>query len=76
MNVILIVGVIVLSVMLLCTILVIIFKRYDGQIVVRKDLSGKQIFSLELDKTPEEIASMKSVTFNVINEEENPDMPL
>lgn len=39
-----------------------------GQIVVTQDETGKKVFSLELDKDPEEIQGMKSVTFNITDE--------
>ena len=52
----------------------------DGQIVITQTENGAKNFSLELDKTPEEIEKMKSVTFDVTDKEsaegyENPDQP-
>ncbi|MET0785750.1 MAG: hypothetical protein ABWY25_03515 [Paenisporosarcina sp.] len=42
-------------------------KHPDGQIIIHIDSSGKKIFSLELDKGPEEIENMKNVHFKVIS---------
>lgn len=41
-------------------------KSYDGVIVITRDRTGKKLFSLELDKTPEEIEKMKNVSFKVV----------
>jgi hypothetical protein len=40
--------------------------KIDGQIMITMDDAGKKMFSLELDKTPDEIENMKFITFEVI----------
>jgi hypothetical protein len=61
---------IVIAVLLIAYVLLIFKKkRPDGQIVIKIDSSGKKIFSLELDKGPEEIENMKNVHFKVISNE-------
>lgn len=42
-------------------------KPHDGEIVITTDYAGKKIFSLELDKTPEELEKMKRVAFKVVS---------
>jgi hypothetical protein len=40
--------------------------KTDGEIVVTTDLeTGKKVFSLEIDKTPEEIEAMDVILFRV-----------
>lgn len=50
---------------------VYLWKRrpHDGEIVITTNRDGKKIFSLELDKTPEEIEKMKRVSFKVVSHE-------
>ena len=65
--------IIFLSVIILIGLLVqlYLFKRkrkFDGSMVV-KHRNGKKFFSLELDKDPDELSSMKFIVFKVINEE-------
>jgi septation ring formation regulator EzrA len=38
-----------------------------GQIVITVDERGKKLFSLELDKNPDEIANMTNIVFKVVN---------
>jgi hypothetical protein len=38
-----------------------------GQIIITVDERGKKLFSLELDKNPDEIANMRSILFKVVN---------
>jgi hypothetical protein len=38
-----------------------------GQIVITVDDRGKKLFSLELDKNPDEIANMTNIVFKVVN---------
>lgn len=61
---IIIIGIVVIAICLN----VFLWKRrsHDGEIVITTDRSGKKIFSLELDKTPEEIEKMKRVSFKVV----------
>lgn len=47
--------------------------RYDGQIVIRTEETGKRVFSLELNKDPDEIENMGAVLFKV-REEEPPEL--
>lgn len=65
---------ILLGFALLCSISYIFFlkrklPRIDGQIVITKDDAGKKIFSLELDKDPEDIQIMKFVVFTITDKE-------
>ena len=55
---------------------VYLWKRrpYDGQMVITTDRSGKKIFSMELDKTPDEIERMKQVSFKVVSVESTDDI--
>ena len=76
-----VVGTIALITTFLGVVLGVSSKRYKadtssntGQIVVTQDETGKKTFSLELDKSPEEIGNMGTVTFNV-TKNENPDKP-
>lgn len=46
-------------------------RSYDGIIVITRDRIGKKLFSLELDKTPEEIEKMKIVSFKVVPMDED-----
>jgi hypothetical protein len=46
-------------------------RSYDGVIVITRDRTGKKLFSLELDKTPEEIEKMKSISFKVVPMDED-----
>jgi hypothetical protein len=39
-----------------------------GQIVITIDERGKKLFSLELDKNPDEIEKMKYIIFEVVDE--------
>ncbi len=48
-------------------------RPHDGEIVITTDYSGKKIFSLELDKTPEEIEKMKRVAFKVVSPKQDLD---
>jgi hypothetical protein len=41
-------------------------KTPDGRIIVTRNKAGSQVFSLELEKTPEEIASMRMIFFKVV----------
>jgi stress response protein SCP2 len=61
----------ILAGILICTVLfTIIFMvkkpAPDGKIVVTQGSSGKKVFSLELDKTPEEIETMNVISFKVV----------
>lgn len=47
-------------------VFVIYFKKPDGEIVISTDEEGKTLFSLELDKSPEEIEEMDLVSFKVV----------
>ena len=38
----------------------------EGKIVITEGLDGKKLFSLELDKTPEEIEAMDVISFKVV----------
>lgn len=42
------------------------YRRKDGEIIIT-EIDGKKLFSLELTKTPEEIANMSFIVFKVIN---------
>ncbi|MET0786969.1 MAG: hypothetical protein ABWY25_09700 [Paenisporosarcina sp.] len=44
-------------------------KKIDGQIVVKENEDGKKVFSLELNRSPDEIENMKQITFKVANQE-------
>ena len=48
---------------------VYLWKRrpHDGEIVITTNRDGRKVFSLELDKTPEEIEKMKRVSFKVVS---------
>ena len=62
--------IVLIGVLIIATCLnVLLWKRrsHDGEIVVTRDRNGKKTFSLELDKTPEEIESMKRVSFKVVS---------
>lgn len=43
-------------------------RNYDGQIVITRKEDGKRIFSLELNKNPSELAEMKTVLFEVVEQ--------
>jgi hypothetical protein len=45
-------------------------RKTDGELIVVVNDNGKKLFSLELDTPPEEILKMKTITFKVINENE------
>ena len=45
-------------------------RKIDGELIVVTNDNGKTLFSLELDTPPEEILKMKTITFKVINENE------
>lgn len=57
-----------LLVILLSVTLVIVLKRQDGYILVRKT-EDRKIFTLELHKEPEEFEKMRYVRFRVIDED-------
>lgn len=40
-------------------------KRYDGNIIVSKKKDGKQLYSLEINRNPEDLAHMDTVLFKV-----------
>ena len=42
--------------------------RSDGQIVIMEKEDGTKLFSLEIDKNPDEIAKMKYVCFKITGE--------
>lgn len=42
------------------------YRRKDGEIIIT-EIDGKKLFSLELEKSPEEIANMTFIVFKVIN---------
>lgn len=44
-------------------------RPHDGEIVVTTDRNGKKTFSLELERTPEEIEKMKRISFKVVSHE-------
>ena len=43
------------------------FRDYDGTVVVTTDENGKRIFSLELDRDPDEIEQMDNILFKVVS---------
>jgi len=43
-------------------------RHADGHIVITEDEDGKKMFTLELDKNPDEIASMDYILFKVTGE--------
>jgi len=42
-------------------------KHYVGSMILTQE-GDKKIFSLELDKDPDELASMESITFKIVQE--------
>ena len=63
-----------LSVMLFFFILISIllairlhYRPYDGTVVITTDENGKRIFSLELDRDPDEIEEMDNILFKVMS---------
>lgn len=40
---------------------------FQGELIVTQSKEGKKIFSLELDRSPEDIINMESITFKVID---------
>jgi len=59
----------ILIVMLIWQFLVARHNRKSyGQIVITEAIDGKKTFSLEIDKNPDEIASMGFITFKVTKE--------
>ena len=45
--------------------------KHDGQIVITTNEEGKKIFTLELDKDPEEIENLNSISFKVTGEQKS-----
>ena len=43
-------------------------RSHDGLIVITRDEEGKKLFSLELDKEPDDIEQMRYVVFKVTDE--------
>jgi hypothetical protein len=63
---------IVIIVLLVITIVVLLFRNYrsyDGQVVITTAPDGKKLFTLELDRNPDEIENMKRISFKVTSEE-------
>ncbi|MET0786520.1 MAG: phage holin [Paenisporosarcina sp.] len=73
-NELLVIGVIIILALICGIILQIYSNRYNpkilfhGQIVVIENEDGNKVFSLELEKNPDEIASMDSITFKVTDQ--------
>jgi hypothetical protein len=55
--------------MMLMYVLLKFRARDDGQIVITTTEDGKRIFSLELDKDPDELELMERVTFKVTDQQ-------
>jgi hypothetical protein len=45
-------------------------QKVDGDILILTTNEGKKLFSLELDKSPEEMEKMKFIVFKVVKSEE------
>jgi hypothetical protein len=64
-----ILAICILTVILVWQFLVARHNRKSyGQIVITEAIDGKKTFSLEIDKNPDEIASMGFITFKVTKE--------
>lgn len=61
-------GVLAIVTLLLGLILQHISERPDGQIVINKDIDGKKVFLLEINKNPEELEFQDIVKFKVTSE--------
>jgi hypothetical protein len=44
------------------------YPKYDGQIVIKKELDGKKSFLLEIDKDPDDLQNQDIVKFRVTSE--------
>lgn len=64
---IIIVGVVVLIIAICMNVYLWKRRSPDGEILIITDRFGHKLFSLELDKTPEEIENMKAVSFKVVS---------
>lgn len=66
-------GLFIVVAAILGVILQVMGKKYEGkhvfqgELVVTETREGKKVFSLELDKAPEELARMDSITFKVVD---------
>lgn len=68
---------IIIGIVIIATCInVYLWKRrpYDGQMVITTDRNDKKIFSMELEKTPEEIEQMKQVSFKVVSVQSTDDI--
>lgn len=59
-----------MTILVLCVYILSIRYRHGGQIVISKDEDGKKLFSLELDKDPDEIEKMRYISFKVTDSHE------
>ena len=59
-------GVLMIVKVLLWVYFFIEGKKPDGRIIVSTNKFGKKMFSLELEKTPEEIENMRTIFFRVV----------
>ena len=59
----------IILVVLGCVNLYLMFKpkKYDGAIVITTQENGKRLFSLEINRDPEELEKMTAVLFKVVD---------
>lgn len=63
-------GLVILS---LCVNILVLWSRQrvnGGKIVITQNEDGKKLFSLELDKDPDEIEQMSYISFKVIDSQQ------
>lgn len=63
-------GLVILS---LCVYILVLWSRQrvnGGKIVITQNEDGKKLFSLELDKDPDEIEQMSYISFKVIDSQQ------
>jgi hypothetical protein len=60
------IWVLIAIIVVLVGFIVYILKDHQGEIILTKDRTGKKIYSLVLEKEPEDIEHMRYVRFKVV----------